>query len=145
MSSPSKQTQIDSYGTIHSNDSGSDNDSRSDSGGRGSPLVYGTNYNGAHNHAVSTYDLARRSSFIEENEDPLQIDVPTRGEKKDVPVTWMSLPSKRQLLILAVSDIAKISFPSAMSQVYWNSLNIRFKILTPCRPPDFQNLLFSLL
>jgi hypothetical protein len=41
----------------------------------------------------SSYD---RASFIEEGDDPLQTDILRREEKKDVPVTWTSLPHKRQ-------------------------------------------------
>lgn len=56
-------------------------------------------------------DRARRQSFIEEDEDALQIDIPKEKEK---PVTWMSLPNKRQLCILV---IARLSEPLVQSSL----------------------------
>jgi hypothetical protein len=54
----------------------------------------------------SSFDRARRKSFIEEDEDPFQIE-PTTMKKKDEPVTWSSLPHKSQLAILTIARLSE--------------------------------------
>ncbi|KAL3424253.1 major facilitator superfamily transporter [Phlyctema vagabunda] len=52
----------------------------------------------------------RRVSIVDEVEDegPLQIDIPAAtGKDEDGPVTWMSLPHKRQLLILTLARLSE--------------------------------------
>lgn len=70
---------------------------------------HGTDYQEqalAHPHHEPSYDRARRRSFIEEDEDPLQIEPPTM-KKKDENVTWSSLPHKSQLAILTIARLSE--------------------------------------
>jgi hypothetical protein len=106
MSSPSKQTQVKGYATFSESDSDSDG-----------PAVHGTDYhetNALRPHHEPSYDRARRRSFIEEDEDPLQVDTPIREDKRGESVTWMSLPHKRQLSILVA---ARLSEPLVQSSL----------------------------
>jgi hypothetical protein len=96
MSTSTKSSRSSDYGTIGSDDT--DSDKSSDI----SP--HGNDYDGGSNREVA-YDRERRRSFIEEDEDPLQIELPVK--KKDKPVTWMSLPHKSQLAILTVARLAE--------------------------------------
>ena len=97
MSTSSKSsTAVSDYGTIGNYDS--DSDKSSDI----SP--HGNDYEGGRGHETQ-YDRARRRSFIEEDEDPLQIELGVK--KKEKPVTWMSLPHKSQLAILTVARLAE--------------------------------------
>jgi hypothetical protein len=112
MSSPPKGLQAKGYATFESSDSDSD--------GQAGPSVHGTDYHENSTlspHREPSYDRAQRRSFIEEDEDSLQIDIPTREEKKDTPVTWMSLPHKRQLAILVA---ARLSEPLVQSSLRVN-------------------------
>jgi hypothetical protein len=86
----------------------SDRDSDSDSD---NSTVHGTDYDGGRTRELSS-DRARRRSFIEDDEESLQLDI-TSPEKKDT-VTWMSLPHKRQLAILT---IARLSEPLVQSSL----------------------------
>jgi hypothetical protein len=94
-SSKSSVRSVSDYGTIAQYDT--DSDKSSDI----SP--HGNDYDGPSAGEVP-YDRARRRSFIEEDEDPLQIDVPS---KKPKPVTWSSLPHKGQLAILTAARLAE--------------------------------------
>lgn len=98
-------SQITAHGSLNK----SDNDSDSSTGYKtdddeNSPL---------RSQTMASYDRARRSSFIEEDEDPLQVDTPLT-EGKDDPVTWRSLPHKRQLAILVA---ARLSEPLVQSSL----------------------------
>lgn len=87
-----------SYGGTDDCDTESDTSYRS---------VHGTDYH-QHNHGFEpSSDRARRKSFIEEDEDPLQIEPPTRKPQEDAAVTWMSLPSKSQLAILTMARLSE--------------------------------------
>ncbi|KAH6722259.1 MFS multidrug transporter-like protein [Leptodontidium sp. MPI-SDFR-AT-0119] len=57
-------------------------------------------------HHEPPFDRARRRSFIEEDEDPLQIEPPTM-KKKEEKVTWSSLPHKSQLAILTLARLSE--------------------------------------
>ncbi|CZR59841.1 related to E.coli tetracycline resistance protein TCR1 [Phialocephala subalpina] len=57
-------------------------------------------------HHEPSFDRQRRKSFIEEDEDPLQIDDALR-KKKEEPVTWSSLPHKSQLAILTLARLSE--------------------------------------
>jgi hypothetical protein len=96
MSTSSKSSRSSDYGTIRNDDT--DSDKSSDI----SP--HGNDYDGGSGREVA-YDRERRRSFIEEDEDPLQIELPVK--KKDKPITWMSLPHKSQLAILTVARLAE--------------------------------------
>ena len=65
-------------------------------------LYHGTTTNPRPEPAV---DRERRKSFIQEDEDPLQID-PGLKKKKEY-VGWRSLPNKSQLAILTVARLAE--------------------------------------
>jgi hypothetical protein len=93
------------YGAIVQEDSDSE-----DSVGA---AVHGTDYHPSSPRAEPTHDRVRRRSFIEEDEESLPLDVPTREERKTV-VTWGSLPHKRQLAILT---IARFSEPLVQSSL----------------------------
>jgi hypothetical protein len=67
--------------------------------------VHGTDYR-AQSHGEPSSDRARRKSFIEEDEDPLQIE-PATMKKKEETVTWMSLPCKSQLCILVLARLSE--------------------------------------
>jgi hypothetical protein len=83
------------YGTIAQSDTDSDKSS--------DVSPHGNDYDGGSGSEVP-YDRARRRSFIEEDEDPLQIELPV---KKPKPVTWSSLPHKGQLAILTAARLAE--------------------------------------
>lgn len=101
MSNTSSHTQVD------------DDQYDSDSDSSQSLLAHGTDYpqQSLYNGTDITprpepaADRARRKSFIQEDEDPLQIDIPVK--KKNETVTWMSLPHKSQLAILTVARLAE--------------------------------------
>jgi hypothetical protein len=95
MSTSSKSSASD-YETIGRDDT--DSDKSSDI----SP--HGNDYDGGSSSEVA-YDRARRRSFIEEDEDSLQLELPV--EEKDKPVTWMSLPHKSQLAILTIARLSE--------------------------------------
>ncbi|RFU28533.1 hypothetical protein B7463_g7809, partial [Scytalidium lignicola] len=52
------------------------------------------------------YDRERRESFIQEDEDPLQVDL-LAPKVEEKPITWSSLPRKRQLAILTVARLSE--------------------------------------
>ncbi|PBP18093.1 major facilitator superfamily transporter [Diplocarpon rosae] len=52
-----------------------------------------------------SYDRARRRSFIEADEDPMQIEPPTM--KQEDSATWSSLPHKSQLAILTLARLSE--------------------------------------
>ncbi len=90
------------YGTIENSDA------RSESS-EDTILPHGTDYNERAPliiHNEPSYDRARRRSFIQEDEDSLQIESPTM-KKKEKPVTWMSLPRKDQLAILTIARLSE--------------------------------------
>jgi hypothetical protein len=95
MSTSSKSSTSD-YGTIATYENESDKSSDI------SP--HGNDYDGGSSSEVP-YDRARRRSFIEEDEDPLQIELPVK--KRDKPVTWLSLPHKSQLAILTIARLSE--------------------------------------
>jgi hypothetical protein len=98
MSRPSKRPQVKGYGTLDNRDSDSD--------GLEGKSVDRTicNENSALDPQYEpSYHPARPMSLTEEDEDPLQIDILTREEKEDTPITWTSLPHKKQLALLVVS------------------------------------------
>jgi hypothetical protein len=79
--------------------------------------VHGTDYHASSlNPKEPGSDRARRRSFIEEDteDEPLQVDIPVREEKKEAPVTWSSLPRKGQLAILVT---ARLSEPLVQSSL----------------------------
>ena len=83
------------------------------------PSIHRTNYHAStlNPHREPSGDRARRRSFIEEDledEEPLQIEIPVREEKKETSVTWMSLPRKGQLAILVT---ARLSEPLVQSSL----------------------------
>jgi hypothetical protein len=100
-------TPLRSYGAIVQDDSDGDSDSTVGAS------VHGTDYNQSSPRSEPSHDRARRRSFIEEDEEELQLGVPTREERK-VTVTWGSLPHKRQLAILTV---ARFSEPLVQSSL----------------------------
>jgi hypothetical protein len=91
---------------IDDNDSG--NESSSDI------LVHGTDYPQYGTSREPSADRSRRRSFIEEDREPLQLEIPAKKEKKEKPVTWSSLPNKSQLAILV---IARLSEPLVQSSL----------------------------
>jgi hypothetical protein len=99
MSSPKSQSK--GYGTI------SDYDAESERSEEAS--LHGTDYEETNRtfHNGVSYDRARRRSFIEEDEDPLQIEPPTMKSNVEKPVTWMSLPRKSQLAILTIARLSE--------------------------------------
>lgn len=78
-----------------------------------------------------TSDRERRKSFIQEDEDPLQIDISLKKKKENV--TWMSLPHKSQLAILTV---ARLSEPLVQTSLRvgipntWNKLILNFTVVS---------------
>lgn len=90
-----------------------DDDYESDSDSSQSLLAHGTDYeqqslyNGTDivRRPEPASDRARRKSFIQDDEDPLQIDIPVK--KKHEIVTWRSLPHKSQLAILTVARLSE--------------------------------------
>jgi len=64
----------------------------------------------------SPYDPERRGSFLSEDGDPLELEIPvgTRTKEKEKPVTWKSLPRKSQLAILT---LARLSEPLVQSSL----------------------------
>jgi hypothetical protein len=105
MSNSSSNTEVDDNAAINDYDSDSDSSQ--------SLLAHGTDYrresfyNGTHitPRPEPTSDRARRKSFIQEDEDSLQIDIPVKRKKETV--TWMSLPHKSQLAILTVARLSE--------------------------------------
>jgi hypothetical protein len=84
------------------------------------PSVYGSDQ-----YAVSVsvkpaqapaFGRVRRQSFSEDEDDPLQVDTPVQEpeQKKESPITWMSLPRKGQLAILVM---ARLSEPLVQSSL----------------------------
>jgi len=59
-------------------------------------------------------DPERRGSFASDDEDPLLLEIPIGMEEKEKPVTWRSLPRKRQLAILT---LARLSEPLVQSSL----------------------------
>lgn len=51
-------------------------------------------------------DRERRESYIQQDEDPLQVDIPP-AKVEEKPITWSSLPHKRQLAILTVARLSE--------------------------------------
>ena len=81
-----------------------------------SDSVHGSDYHASslEPHKEPSADRARRRSFIEEDEEPLQVEIPVREEKKETSVTWKSLPRKGQLAILVM---ARLSEPLVQSSL----------------------------
>lgn len=101
MPSPRPRTPTDEgYGTISS----SNYDTES-----GSSSPHGTDYHERDaliKHQEPAFDRARRKSFIDDDEDPFQIEPPTM-KKKEEAVTWSSLPHKSQLAILTIARLSE--------------------------------------
>lgn len=89
-------------GSIRSYGSTDDDNSQSS---KSSVAVHGTDYHNDQHHPEPSSDRARRKSFIEEDEDELQIEPPTK--KKEETVTWSSLPCKSQLAILTMARLSE--------------------------------------
>lgn len=58
---------------------------------------------------------------MEEDEDLLQIDTSIKDDKKDGPVTWTSLPHKRQLAILVAARLSEPLVQSSLRVCHSNS------------------------
>ena len=92
-----------------------DDEYESDSESSQSLLAHGTDYqeqslyNGTDiiPRPEPASDRARRKSFIQEDEDPLQIDIPIKKKKSNEVVSWRSLPHKSQLAILTVARLSE--------------------------------------
>ncbi|RDW82629.1 MFS multidrug transporter-like protein [Coleophoma cylindrospora] len=71
-------------------------------------------------------DAQRRLSFVEEDEDPLQIEIPPDpalpAKEKNDDVTWMSLPHKRQLLILTCARLSEPLVQTSLRSYLWYML-----------------------
>jgi hypothetical protein len=104
--SSSQKSSIISYGTTDNGDSESSTSYQA---------VHGTDFQG-HQREPSS-DRERRKSFIEEEQDPLEIEAPTA--RREGLVTWSSLPCKSQLAILTIARLSeplvqtslRVSFP----------------------------------
>lgn len=111
------------YGTIENDDTESnDSDDRS---------PHGTDYREqalTDAHHEPSFDRARRRSFIEEDEDPLQIEPPTM-KKKEEKVTWSSLPHKSQLAILTLARLSEPLVQTSLRACFLFSMS-RGHILT---------------
>ncbi len=107
MSNSSKNTRVNECSAIRDSDSDSDSDSSRSLLAHGTDYPQQSLYNGTSikPHREPSFDRARRKSFIEEDEDPLQIDTPVKVKKETV--TWSSLPHKRQLAILTVARLSE--------------------------------------
>jgi len=90
--------------------------------------IHGTDYRRYGTREPSA-DRARRRSFIEEDREALQIAIPPREEKMEKPVTWRSLPNKRQLAILVIARLSeplvqsslRVSLPLLKNRIHTNS------------------------
>lgn len=102
MSSPPKslRSQISNYGSITPSNLDRESDASS------SRTLHGTDYIPRNGSCEPAFDRERRKSLIEDDEDPLQIELPTT-KKKEETVTWSSLPKKSQLAILTVARLAE--------------------------------------
>lgn len=105
------RTPVVGYGAIIQENNDSDSDS--DSNDLIVTAVHGTDYNQPSPRSEPAHDRARRRSFIEQDEESLQLDVRPKKVKKAV-VTWSSLPHKHQLAILT---IARFSEPLVQSSL----------------------------
>lgn len=106
------------YGTIHESDSDSD-----------SIEVHGTDYDensALRPHNEPAYDRARRRSFIEQDADDLEVDIPIKVVEKNAPVTWRSLPHKRQLAILVAARLSEPLVQSSLRVSKSNSITVMF-------------------
>lgn len=119
--SHSPKSSVANYGTIENGDT------ESTLSGGSNP--HGTDYQDRDpTHYEPSSDRARRKSFIEEDEDPLQIEPPTMKKKEDK-VTWSSLPHKSQLTILTLARLAEplvqTSLRVSLLIVYtWSSIDL---------------------
>jgi hypothetical protein len=107
MSNFPKDTQVNEYPAIRDSDSDSESDSSQSLLAHGTDYPHQSLYNGTSikPRREPSFDRARRKSFIEEDEDPLQLDTPEK-KKKEI-VTWSSLPHKSQLAILTVARLSE--------------------------------------
>jgi hypothetical protein len=117
-SPPSPKSSIRSYGATENCDTQSEVSYGS---------VHGTDYQGQ-NRGEPSSDRARRKSFIEQDEEPLQIEPPTM-KKKDETVSWMDLPCKSQLAILT---LARLSEPLTQT-------SLRVRTLSPHHAHIFRS------
>ncbi|RDW75959.1 hypothetical protein BP5796_06780 [Coleophoma crateriformis] len=71
-------------------------------------------------------DAQRRLSFVEEDEDTLQIETPSDpalpAKEKNENVTWMTLPHKRQLLILTCARLSEPLVQTSLRSYLWYML-----------------------
>ena len=100
----SSRRQVNEYSRIRDNDAGTDED--------GTEFADQNKSHSVKSQSQPSYDSERRSSFASEDEDPLLLEVPSRIEEKENPVTWMGLPRKSQLAILT---LARLSEPLVQS------------------------------
>lgn len=94
--------QVNNYSHLEEN-------GQNDGGQRKSPLVKPPN--------SPSFEAERSRSFVDdldEDDEPLQIEIPNRTEEKQKPVTWASLPRKSQLAILV---LARLSEPLVQSSL----------------------------
>jgi hypothetical protein len=113
MSSSSNRTQVNGYTAVSESDSDSDGSE-----------AHETDYHDTSSlrpHHEPSDDQARRRSFMEEDEDLLQIDTSIKDDKKDGPVTWTSLPHKRQLAILVAARLSEPLVQSSLRVCHSNS------------------------
>lgn len=106
-SSPLKpsQSQVPNYATCSDSDADSDRDNR---GGESSGSSHKRSPSKSDSLNPEDGDGARRKSLIEEDQDPLQIEVAAKNVKeKEERVTWTSLPHRRQLVILTLARLSE--------------------------------------
>jgi CRISPR/Cas system-associated endoribonuclease Cas2 len=126
MSNSSSHTHVDNYAV---SDSDSDTDSSQ------SLLAHGTDYQQQsiyHGTDITprpepAVDRERRKSFIQEDEDPLQIDLPVKKKKEYV--GWRDLPNKTQLAILTVARLSEPLVQTSLRvslPLYWIGTNLMF-------------------
>lgn len=104
MSNSSSSTHTEN---AHTSDFESDTESSQSLLAHGTDYEQQSIYNGT---GITPYpepavDRERRKSFIQEDEDPLQIDLGLKKKKEYV--GWRSLPNKSQLAILTVARLAE--------------------------------------
>lgn len=107
MSNSSSHTQADENAIASDYDDSDTDSSQSLLGGHGTDYQQQSLYNGTDivPRPEPSADRERRKSFIREDEDPLQIDIPV-NKKKEMP-GWRSLPFKSQLAIITIARLAE--------------------------------------
>ena len=130
MSNFPKDTQVNEYPASRDSDSNSESDSSQSLLAHGTDYPQQSLYNGTSIKPPRepSFDRARRKSFIEEDEDPLQLDNPVK-EKKEI-VTWSSLPHKSQLAILTVARLSEplVQTSLRVSPRVRSQIHLRYKV-----------------